>query len=775
MALPKSFAFNWLPQNISFNSEIRRVYQEQQERDLESLGNTRLPATWSSTFLWNRDFSMRWDLTKNLHMNFQSGTQAEIEEPYSDKPINKDLYPDRYAAWKDSVWTSIKHWGRPMDYRQTFNASYQIPLNKLPIFDWVNADAKYDATYNWRRGTELEDGTSTGNVISNNRTINFNGTLNMETLYNHSPFLKKVNERFKKAIPKPQPKKKEKKSKDKTAPSGSPAGKDAAKNGGKEDAQLPKNKNSFQKEIKLFPDSAITVSHGKNSKRLIVTAKTKDGKSYPIKFKVVDLNKITVKGADSIDLKVTVTAKPPLENEWWYKPAQSAARLLMMVRSIGFTYRNQYSMSISNFLPSVGDAFGQRTGGVMAPGLGFAFGFTGDEFLNKAKDNGWLYNDSTATPATTTRTVDLQLRATLEPIRDLKIDLNASRTHNRSRSIRYYLGAMPSTESGSFNMTTISIGSSLEKMGNANNGYPSKAFIRFCDALPHFQQMASAHYGTEVNMYSAAVMIPAFLDSYTSSGRGSLDLIPTLTKMLPNWTIRYSGLAKLKWFNENFKSINLNHAYKSIFAVGSYTSSSETASLLGWHVPTVSINESFAPLIGADVTFLNNLTVKAEYRRTRVLNLSMTSVQINESRSNDIVIGFGYKISDFRLFGAGTTRKIKKAQRGSRSKKNQNEQQNASSTSNNRRSGVNHDLNLRLDITFRDQAAITRDIATRTSAASSGNSAFKMSFMADYTLSRLLTLSAYYERQTNTPLLSSSSYPTTTHDFGLSMKFSLTR
>jgi len=38
-----------------------------------------------------------------------------------------------------------------------------------------------------------------------------------------------------------------------------------------------------------------------------------------------------------------------------------------------------------------------------------------------------------------------------------------------------------------------------------------------------------------------------------------------------------------------------------------------------------------------------------------------------------------------------------------------------------------------------------------------------------------LTLSAYYDRQTNTPLLSSSSYPTTTQDFGLSVKFSLTR
>ncbi len=40
---------------------------------------------------------------------------------------------------------------------------------------------------------------------------------------------------------------------------------------------------------------------------------------------------------------------------------------------------------------------------------------------------------------------------------------------------------------------------------------------------------------------------------------------------------------------------------------------------------------------------------------------------------------------------------------------------------------------------------------------------------ADYTLSRLLTLSAYYDRQTNTPLLASSSYPTTTQDFGLSL------
>ena len=767
MALPKSFGINWLPQNITFNTEMTRVYHELQERNMEDLGGSRLPITFNSQFLWNRSFSMRWDLTKNLHMNFQSGTQAEIEQPLSNLPVNKELYPEHYEAWKDSVWQSIKHFGRPLDYRQTFTASYQLPLNKLPIFDWVTSDATYNATYNWVRGTELNDGTNLGNTISNNRQLNINGNFNMETLYNHFPFLKKVNDRFRKPIantPKKPKELKEPKTSRKRRTDD-----DAAKN--KAEAALPKNKNSFQKELSLLPDSSFIVTHNKRTKRLMVSARTKDGRSYPVKYKVVDLNTIKIKGVDSVDVRVTVTAKPPLENAWWYKPAQSAARLLMMVRSIGISYRNQYSMSLPGFRPNIGDAFGQRTGGVMAPGLDFAFGVVGDSYLQKAVDNNWLVMaDSIATPASTNQTTDLQVRATLEPIRDLKIDLNAARTESRSRRIQYMYQGMPTTQSGTFNMTTISISSAFEGMGDANSGYPSAAFQRFCDALPRFQQMAADHYGVaDVKQYSAAVMIPAFLDTYTSSGRGSLDFMPSLWKLLPNWTIRYSGLSKLHWFSDHFKSVNLNHSYKSIFALGSYTSSTETASLLGWNVPTVSINESFAPLIGADVTFHNNLTLKAEYRRTRVLNLSMTSVQINESRSNDIVIGVGYKVSDFRLFNSSATRKIKKAQNGKTGRTSQ-----TSSTSN-RKSGINHDLNLRLDISLRDQAAITRDIATRTSAASSGNSAFKMSFMADYTLSRLMTLSAYYDRQTNTPLLSSSSYPTTTHDFGLSLKFSLTR
>lgn len=801
----KRFGINWLPQNVAFNTEMTRNYYELQERDMESAEGNKLPLTFSEQFLWNRDFSIRWDLTKNLHMSFNSATHAEIEEPYT--PINKDLYPDRYSAWKDSVWTSIKDFGRPLDYSQTFNASYKLPLNLIPIFDWVNADGTYNSTYNWTRGTDLEDGTSLGNVISMNRTYNINGTFNLERLYNHIPFLKKTNERFNKTS-RPLRTNAVKKTNRPNAKTGKKDGKDG-KTDDKEKKILPKNKRSFEKEIVLKPDTTLLVSHGKNSRKLVVNAKTKEGKSFRLKYKAVDNNRIKIiSKVDSITtLKLTVTPKMPAEQTRWYKTAQCIARGLMLVRNVSFSYRDQYSMSLPGFLPNVGDMFGQRRGDIMSPGLDFAFGFVDDSYVDKSRERGWLLMaDSIATPATTTRTKDLQLRMTLEPIKNLKIDLNASRTETKAKSIQYMYDGMPTTQSGTLTMTTISLGSAFEGMGDATNGYHSATFDKFCNSLETFRNRVEAQYANAVypngtplagqkfdpanggvSKYSADVMVPAFLSAYTSMGGNSLSIFPSLSRLLPNWTLRYSGLVQLPWFRDVFKSVNINHSYKSIYAVGSYSSYSsymEYMNGLGfindattgnplpssmYNVSTVSINEAFSPLLGVDMTFRNNLTCKVEYRTTRVLSLSMTSIQINEATSHDWVVGMGYKINDFKLFGGRRSRRVKSKGRNADDEKNKTQ----STTSRNR--GFNSDLNLRLDLSFRKQASICRDIASMTSSASSGNDAFKLSFSADYALSRLLTMSFYYDRQSNTPLLSSSSYPTVTQDFGLSMKFSLTR
>ena len=818
--LPKRFGLNWLPQNVGFNTEITRNYYELQERDMESTENQKLPLTFSSQFLWNREFNLRWDLTKNLHMNFQSATNAEIEEPYV--PVNKDLYPDQYAAWKDSVWTSIKHLGTPLNYNQSFQASYKLPINLLPVFDWITSDASYNATYNWVRGTDLEDGTSLGNTIANNRQININGQFNLEKLYNHVPFLKKTNDRFKKSNS-ITPKSISMNSNSRNRKRGKAAQKDADKDGGKNKqgakddrlrSLLPKNKRAFEKEITLLPDTTIKVVHSKKTRRIIVSAKTEDGRAFDLKYRRMDDNSIRIlnKVDSALKIKVSVIAKEPLDEQGWYRTAQSVARVLMMVRNVSVSYRNQYAMSLPGFKPMIGNAFGQGRGmGAMSPGLDFAFGFIGDSYIEKARDNGWLMvNDSLATPATTNKTEDLQLKATLEPVRNLKIDLNSSRTMTTARSVQYMYEGNPTTQSGTFTMTTLSLRSAFEGSGNANNGYHSASFERFCNSLESYRQRVEAKYAGAiypaetslagkpfnpenggVNKYSSDVMVPAFLAAYTNMGDGGLSLFPSLSKLLPNWTIKYSGLSKLPWFRDVFKSVNINHSYKSIYAVGSYSSYStymEYMNGLGfitdatngtpipnsmYNVSTVSINEAFSPLLGVDVTLNNNMTLKAEYRTTRVLSLSMTSVQINESSSHDWVIGAGYTLNNFNLFGGGRNRhrQVKSRQKGgANAASNSNASSSRRSTS-----GVNNDLKLRLDLSVRKQASISRDIATMTSSANSGNTAFKLSFSADYTLSRLLTMSFYYDRQTNTPLLSSSSYPTTTQDFGLSMKFSLTR
>jgi cell surface protein SprA len=211
---------------------------------------------------------------------------------------------------------------------------------------------------------------------------------------------------------------------------------------------------------------------------------------------------------------------------------------------------------------------------------------------------------------------------------------------------------------------------------------------------------------------------------------------------------------------------------------GSYTPNSL------FDVSTVSINESFSPLVGINATLNNNMTVKLEYKTTRVLNLSMTSAQLTETGSKDFVIGWGYKINDFDL---GSIFRSKKAseevakntkQKGNTSLMDDEKGGNTRQTQNSRSGGkqkIAHDLNLRFDFSIRNQSAIKRDLQTNLCEATSGNKAIKTSAQIDYTMSRMVTLSLFYDRQRSEPLLSSSSYPTITQDFGMTMKFSLTR
>ncbi len=819
----KAQNLNYLPQTISFNTDITRTYYELQERDIDA--GTRLPVTFSEQFLWNRELNLRWDIFKSLKLSYTSSTHAEIEEP--NVVINKDLYPDEYTAWKDSVRHSIMSFGRPLLYNSTFTGSYQVPLNKIPLLDWLTLDGSYNSTYGWTRGTELEDGTSLGHTAVSQRTININGKINFETLYKKSKFLDEANKRFSGSSRSTSSKKNDKADQKALKKAEAKGAKDA-KDGkdapdSKDQGKNSKDKKGFSKSVTLNDSTTTELKHGQNSKRITVRAKTADGKTYKLKYSKVDANTIKIKNHDTIPVEVFVTAKPKLEDKGWYKATQVGARALMLLRNASFTYKNAYALTVPGFRTEIGDAFGQRSiDGILSPGLDFAFGAIGDGYLQKAADNGWLMqNDSTiTTPATTNASEDLQLRVTLEPLRDLKIDLNASRTVNKAKSIQFMYEGMPMTQSGSFNMTTISISSAFASNGNINNNYYSKNFEKFVQNLTTVQQRLERKYeGTTyptlvggewagkpysaenggVDIYSGDVMIPAFLAAYCGGDatKHPLDIFPGLTRLLPNWKITYSGLSKLPWFADHFKSFNINHAYKSVYAVGAYNSFTNFVSFMGdmgfitdvttgnpvpsslYNVSTVSINEGFTPLLGIDMTFNSGLTAKMEYKKTRVLNLSMTSVALTENYSDDIVVGFGFKVKDINIFGAKNIQnpdlKKNKKKKNSKNKAAEKDEPKGGSKSSTTTRGISHDLNLRFDFSYRMQNALNRNIQTMITTATQGSTAYSIKGTADYTFSRLLTMSAFFDWQKNIPLVSTSSYPTVTADFGISMKFSLTR
>ncbi len=852
------------PQNITFGTDLSHAYYELQERDVDNLENPQsLPVQFSSTYLWNRNFSLRWDLFKSLHFTFKSATHAEVEQP--NVVINKDLYPEQYEAWKDSVKVSLAHFGRPLDYSQSVSMSYKLPINKIPCFDWITADGTYNSAYSWKRGSELEDGTSLGNTVNTQRTINANGKLAMETLYNHWDFLKEANKRFsasntrnasnkkveqKKKEQEALKKQKEQERKEREAllvkaraeskktnvsVDSIMARELAAMNkaqtnikGVSAQKDTKKQTKGFAQEIRLLPDTTVTITHNQKSKRLIVRMQDSKGHDVKVKYQKLDANKIKlITGpADSSRIRLNVIAKPKASEQKWYKWAQAGARFMMMLRSASVSYKNTYNLSLPGFRPEVGDILGQRmTNQGFTPGVGFAFGFVNDDYIEEARSKGWLMNDSTlSSPAISSKSEDLQIKATLEPITDLKIDINMSRTQNQSRSIQYMYEGNPTTRTGSFNMTTISIGTAFASHGTAANGYYSAPFEKFRSLLGVYQERVEAQYigkkdpqnktyvgshGTKTdatnnnpaNIYGADVMVPAFLAAYCGGGTTrELNIFPSLIHMLPNWNLTYKGLSTLPWIRDHFKSVQITHGYKSVYSVGSYNSfaswvqfmdgsdlgfiSNTTGDMYSpsscYDVSTVSINESFCPLAGLNLTFMNNMTLKTEYRTTRVLSLSMTNAQITETESNDFVLGWGYKLNDFRLSSIfGFTKASKKAAMRTtarnRAKKGNTDSNDNDLNIKKNKNAFAHTLNLRFDLSLRNQAAIRRDIQTGQSEATSGNKAVKTSFQLDYAMSKYVTLTMFYDRQSTSPLLSSSSYPTVTQDFGFTMKFNLTR
>ena len=751
----KDWEINYLPNNISFLTNMSRYYYEQQTRS-ETDVMFQLPVSVSKNFLWDRQLQVTWNLLKSLNFSFTSNTSARIEETVG--AVNRKLFPDKYKEWKDTVWQSILSMGTPWSYNQSVVASYRAPFSRIPVLDFLTGSASYNATYRWDRGAEI-DGISTGNTIANQASFSLDGRVNFEGLYNKIPFVKDVNKRFantRKSATERKPKK-------------------------------------FERTYKLNPDTTFTIKHNLRNKKIKITAKTTDGQPFVFKHRVIDANSVEILTPSDKNIKFTIEEILKEDKSFWRELGEYSLRLVMSPRNASVRWKKTNTLSIPLFRNDIGNVFGQSTGyGPMSPGLDFAFGFVDENYIYKAKDRGWLIcDDGQTSPAMWSNGNELNIELQLEPIKGLKIQLTSNRTDNRTNRIQFMYADMPITRSGSYTKTHVAMKTAL-KLSSPKDGYYSQPFQNFLDYIPvmadrfesqyrhtkypvngfmkdhpHAGQQFNPEVGT-VSETSSDVLIPAFLAAYTGRNPQSqyLNPFPSFAEVLPNWRVTYDGLVNLGNMRNIFKSFTLTHAYQCTYSVGSYSSYLNWISADGenlgftldeitgqpipsspYNISSVAITERFAPLIGVNATLKNELQFNAEWRDQRTLTLNSSAGQLVEATTRGLTIGAGYKIVGFN-----TILKMRGSQ-----------------------SGVSNDLTLNADFSLQNTQALIRRIESNYTQPTSGTRTLTINFNASYVLSRRLTLAAYFDHQVNTPLVSNAAYPTTNSSYGITLNLNLAR
>ncbi|MDP3642090.1 MAG: cell surface protein SprA [Bacteroidota bacterium] len=787
--LIRDFNIYPLPSQFSFRTDIWRHYNEIQLRNISN-PNMIIPRTFNKDFILNRYFDLRYNLTRSLEFDFSSENTARIDEP--EGRINR--FDDDYAMKKDSILTNLFNLGRPTLYHHMINASYMVPVNKLPLLDWTSLSVRYQGMYDWQAGPLTNKSVVLGNVIENSRQVQLTGQLNLVSLYNKVGFLKDINQKYGTSSRQQQRMQRPRQ--------GQPAQQQQAAPSKEKDTPRIKEVQYSAENVRLKANTPKSIFHKLNTKDVELTAVTKDGTKVDGQLAIINENRVTFTPEKSVSgVKFIVKGKVEVNGDLGQKIIQYTARALMSVRSISLSYSGTDGTVLPGFMPEPRifgsgkytpdqSMFSNISSQSIAPGLPFLLGWQDRDFAVKAARNGWITRDSSLnSPFVMSRSENWNFRANVEPFPDLRIDVNANRTYSE-RTTEFYnynnntgdFDPVNRSVRGNFTMSINSMKTAFSKMGNDKKTPPSQAFQNLKDyRIVIAQRLASQRVANPQLGYnpsekdlvtgfpvgygptSPQVMIPAFIAAYTgqTAQKVALSPFPSLKYMRPNWRITYEGIvAQSEFLKKYMKTLSFNHAYRSSYNVGAFISNldydeglysdgfsyvrNKTGDFTGpSDINSVSISEQFSPLINMDITWINDFETRAELKTSRNLALSFANNQITEVLSNEMVFGVGYRFTRMDLIV-----KTKKSQKA-----------------------YSNDLNIRADLSFRKNKTILRRIVEEDEQLTAGQGAVTLKTTADYMLSDRFQLRLYFDKIMNNPY--KGSFKTSNTNFGVSFRFTL--
>lgn len=809
----KDFNINLLPASITFTGDIDRRFIKTQLRnaDLNTLGVAPL---FEKAFTFNRAYNVRWSLSKSLGLDYNAQAFSIIDEPVGE--INNELVdPRRNVTRRDSVISNILRLGRMKNFVQTVGVQYDVPFRMFPATDWLNANARYQAGYTWTAGA-VGIADTLGNTMQNNNSLRVSGQMNMRTLYNKSRLLRVLigsgrqntqpelwgeakKRRLKARI------ERNTKRKNKLIGALPTTGRLGVSASGQLPAELTPRQKRYQAKIdryegkileiqfdsvryagrisryrnkiaawkiKMNPSEAARIRDSLRQVRQ--TAKAKPFDSVRLEKKLARIEARIKRLQDKL---AEVEAKQAAKKAAPAKPTGATAtfaRLLTSVQNVQFNYDLTRNTTIPGVL-TVPRFLGMDRD-FNNPGWGFVFGSQDIGIKNRlAQNNALSVSPLQNNSFMQGRNSNLNIIANISPARDfdLRVDWRKVTTGNYGEVFRFNptLGAHESQSPMRTGQYAVSFNTLRTAFTGDNAANQSPLFDKFIQ----YRQIIRRRLETEVSganfdLNGQDVLIPAFLAAYTGRNPENQPLSAFPRIPLPNWQLTYTGLTQLEFFKQNFRQIQIRHAYKNDYNAGNFTSSllygpeflrldirehalpfpiidPVTQAVVPILVMSqVTIDEGFAPLLGLSMRTVKNMTVTLNYNKRRTLGLTLNNAQISEMRNDDLTVDVGFTKANLRIpFKINGAYQVLK-----------------------------NDLTFRMSFTIRDTRTLQRRIRDeqQESIATMGNYNLQLRPTINYVVNQQVSVQLYFDRQINNPLVSNSFRRTNTA-FGFQVRFNL--
>ena len=714
----RNINFNPMPSLIGIRMDTRRQFGAFRPRNVGG-GPFKIPETYDKYFVIDRNYNMRWDLTRSLNVDFKAVNNSRVDEPFG-RIDNKEK--------RDSLMKNFLKGGRNTIYNQSADITYNFPTSNFPFLNWTTFNIAYRSTYNWVGASRLA--INLGNTIQNSGQTGATAELNFTQLYSKLKLFRAIDE-----INQPDPS-------TKTALKGLPKKQAKKKKGTAEqiEAKLSKEEEKLaRKEQKRLAKEerqqrAIVLNNAEKAILRIITSLKRVGVTYN-------------EGGNT------------------FLPGYTD--------STSFLGQNWRSMA-----PGLDFVMGKQPDQAWLNNMGKKGLITKDPILNNLFLQNYEQKLNITAQVEPIRDLIIDLNLDKSLTKNYSTLFKDTVGNGQFNALNPYSGGGFSisyisfqTLFGKFDPNNTS---ETFKTFENNRIILSK---RLGEKNPYSQAVGSDGYYKGYNRYAQDVLVPAFIAAYTKKDPNTVGLLKNgndgsvksnpfgsyLPK--PNWRLTYNGLSRIESLQKYITNFTISHGYSSTLSMNSFNSALlfQDTLLYGFPsfvdtisgnfvpyflVPNLLISEQFSPLIGIDFSTTGQLSGRFEYRKSRQLSMSLVDFQLSEVRSTEVTFGMRWRKRGFPL-----PFRIKFGKKEPTGK-------------------LENDITFSLDFSIRDDINSNSRLDQANAFATGGQRVVSIRPTIDYVISNRVNIQLYFDQRRLNPYVSNAA-PSVNTRAGVQVRISL--